>query len=182
MAETNKQKRPYAVVLQVANYIVERLAPACERIEIGGSLRRKKAEVGDIEIVAVPKLNYDLLGEPMKQTQVDDLLMMSFPALRKNGEKYKQFNFMVEGGDIYQVDLFLQPDPATFGANYMIRTGSAEFSHKMVTPKKFGGLMPNDLRVQDARVWRGHECLPTPEEGDLFRLWGMTFVQPEARV
>jgi DNA polymerase/3'-5' exonuclease PolX len=179
MAETNKQKRPYAAVLQVANYIVERLAPACERVEIAGSLRRKKAEVGDIEIVAVPKLNYDLLGEPMKQTQVDDALMGL--AMRKNGEKYKQFD-LTEGLDLYQVDLFLQPDPATWGVNFMIRTGSAEFSKRMVTPKKFGGLMPNDLRVQDARVWRGHECLATPEEGDLFRLWGMTFVAPEARV
>ena len=59
-----KTKRPYSQVLPIAESLVEKLRPACERIEIAGSLRREKAMVGDIEIVAVPRLERDLLGEP----------------------------------------------------------------------------------------------------------------------
>jgi len=38
----------------MAEALVELLAPACERIEIAGSVRRKKLNPNDIEIVAVP--------------------------------------------------------------------------------------------------------------------------------
>jgi len=45
--------------LEEAQVIAEKtkalLAPYCERIEIAGSIRRKKPDVGDIELVAIPK-------------------------------------------------------------------------------------------------------------------------------
>lgn len=183
-----KTGRPYDQVIRVANKLVEYLSPFCQRIEIAGSLRRRKDVINDIEIVAVPTHLTDLFGNPIQATHLDialDDLMKQEKIRHKEpkrwGQKYKAFIVESTAGELYQVDLFL-PSLDTWGCVYMIRTGSAEFSKRMVTPKKFGGLMPNDLRVQDARVWRGNECLPTLEEGDLFRLWGMKFVQPEARV
>ncbi len=45
--------------LEKAKAIAERiktlLEPACERIEIAGSIRRQKPEVGDIELLCIPK-------------------------------------------------------------------------------------------------------------------------------
>ncbi len=41
--------------LEIAEKTKELLAPYCERIEIAGSIRRKKPEVKDIELVAIPK-------------------------------------------------------------------------------------------------------------------------------
>lgn len=173
-----KQKRPHAQVMTVAAALVDRLSPACIRIEIAGSLRRQCAEVGDIEIVAIPRLHVDMFGEPTDRTHVDDLLATWPVELAKNGAKYKQFTLTTNSGSEYQVDLFLQPDPATWGVNFMIRTGSGEFSKRMVTPKRLGGYMPDGFRVQDARVWNGPTVLPTPEERDVFDLWGMAFVEP----
>src|SRR5690606_28750539 len=109
------------------------------RIEIAGSLRRKKEMLGDIEIVAIPILHTNLLGEPLNTSEVDDLLATWPITLHKNGAKYKAFSFEWQPGWTFKVDLFLQPDPATWGYNFMVRTGSAEFSHKMVTPRRFGG-------------------------------------------
>src|SRR3990167_5807145 len=40
----------------VAESILDAWAPACARIEIGGSIRRGKPKPHDIEIVAIPKL------------------------------------------------------------------------------------------------------------------------------
>lgn len=59
-----KKKFPAASAIQVAQSIVAALAPSCQRIEIAGSLRRRKQEVGDIEILYVAKTaeQTDLLG------------------------------------------------------------------------------------------------------------------------
>ena len=35
--------------------ILDILRPLCERVEIAGSIRRKKAEVHDVDIVLIPK-------------------------------------------------------------------------------------------------------------------------------
>src|SRR5215471_6986088 len=51
---SEKRHWPAALARKVAEQLVAELAPRCERIEIAGSLRRGKAEVGDIEILYVP--------------------------------------------------------------------------------------------------------------------------------
>lgn len=174
-------KRPYAQVLHVANTLVTMLHPACHRIEIAGSLRRKKAMVGDIEIVAIPRLHTNLIGEPLDTSEVDDLLAKWPITLHKNGAKYKAFSFEWQPGWTFKVDLFLQPDPATWGYNYMVRTGSADFSKKMVTPQAYGGYKPQGIEIREARVYRSGALLDTPEEADIFKVWGMDFVPPEQR-
>lgn len=78
------------------------------------------------------------------------------------------------------MDLFL-PSVETWGVLYMIRTGSSEFSRRMVTKKSMGGLMPDDLSVADGRVWRNGAALSLPEEADVFALWQMDFVEPRDR-
>ncbi len=49
-------KTPIALSLarNLAERIVTTLSPACERIEIAGSIRRGSSTVGDLEIVAIP--------------------------------------------------------------------------------------------------------------------------------
>lgn len=177
-----KTKRPYAVIHHLADVLVDRLTPACTRIEEAGSLRRKQAEIGDIELIAVPIPVLDLFGQPTGQTQVD-LLLAQWPVeVIKDGEKYKQFIVTTTHGQPVQVDLFLQPDPATWGVNMLIRTGPVNFSRKMVTPKRSGGWMPDAYIVRDARIWLLHEAQETPEEEDVFRLYGLDWIAPEYRL
>lgn len=40
----------------VAAEVVARLGPACERVEVAGSVRRRKAEVKDLEVVFIPRM------------------------------------------------------------------------------------------------------------------------------
>jgi len=176
-----KAKRPYADMRRLADALVDRLSPVCARIEIAGSIRRKQAEIGDIELLAVPFPVLDLFEQPTGQTEVD-LLLAQWPVeVIKNGEKYKQFIVTSTHGHPVQVDLFLQPDPATWGVNMLIRTGPANFSKKMVTPKRSGGWMPDAYTVRDARIWLPYERLETPEEEDIFRLYGLEYIEPEYR-
>lgn len=179
-----KDKRSYEQVRAVAEKLLEKLRPTCERLEIAGSLRRKKAMVGDIEIVAVPKLQRNLFGEETYLSEVDVLLLRWGVQLVLNGHKQKQFILETTKRERYQVDLFLQPDPATWGCNFLIRTGSADFTKWMVTQKSVRGACPNEFYVAGARVFtvKSTEPLDTPEEDDVFRLWGLDFIPPEERV
>lgn len=175
-------KRPYAQVMRVAECLVDSLRPHCHRIEIAGSLRRKKDMVGDIEIVAIPMLHTDLVGDPLDSSEIDDWLVNKPLTLHKNGQRYKQFSFEWQPRWWFKVDLFLQPDPATWGWNFMIRTGSMEFSKKMVVPRRFGGYKPEWATIEGARVWRDGKALETQEEIDVFRLWEMEWIEPKDRV
>ncbi len=179
-----KTETPYADALALADELRARLAPACARIEIAGSLRRQSATVGDIELVAIPRVTFDvnLFGEPVGEPQsaVDAALVdiVGPPdswRWSKNGPAYKQFMY----GPL-EVDLFLV-HPETWGIQFMIRTGNAEFSHWMVSQRKIGGALPSDLRVHEARLWRAGIALPTPEEADVFRAIGLPYVPPPAR-
>lgn len=99
---------------------------------------------------------------------------------------------MVRGGDHYQqydlgickLDLFVT-STEQWGVIFTLRTGSAEFSHNLVTPKPYGGKMPEGMFIQDGRLWSriaGHcVSMVTLEEKDLFRAMGLEWVEPERR-
>lgn len=172
-----KTKIPLAVARDVANQLVEQLTDACKRIEVAGSIRRCRLEVGDLEIVAIPTVElYDLTDSWLSS----GVIRHTDP--RRWGSRLRSFRLAVKGlEDDVQVDLFLQPDPATWGVNMLLRTGSAEFSRKMVTKRSAGGFMPDHFRIYDARVWAGARLLETPEEETIFELWGMDYVLPPQR-
>ncbi len=155
----------------LANRIHADLAPFCNRIEIAGSVRRRKPEgIKDVEIVCIPKTQpvTDMFGT---QTGTVSLLENALPTLYriwnawtiKNGEKYKQILF--PGGA--KLDLFIVT-PETWGYQFAIRTGPADYSHWLVTPRRYGGALPGYLTVKDARLWNGSKPLDTSEEEYFF--------------
>ncbi len=168
-------KTPLAAARQTAEYIANTLAPFCDRIEIAGSIRRGRPQVGDIELVALPRRPVDLFGVPQLDTDtaLDQFLAEKQVPLIKNGRKYKQFKY-----GRYTVDLFLPESPAHWGSIYTIRTGSHEFNMwimntraRQVGVRFVGGLL---------YTW-GRELIPTPEEEDVFAALQMGFVPPERR-
>jgi len=174
-----KRRLPYDRAMGLAEKLVKQLEDGCERVEIAGSLRRHCPAVGDIEIVVVPRLipERDLFKNITRYHNVlDEVLRGMGVRLIKDGLKYKQFPF----GEL-MCDLFIQPDPATWGVNFTLRTGSRDFSRWLVTPVQLGGAMPAGMYCRDARIWRGLEALETPEEVDVFQVLGLAWIGPEQR-
>lgn len=168
----SKIKLPLAQAEVLASKIVTVLSPGCSRIEIAGSVRRLRPEVGDIEIVCIPKQYTDLFGAAVGSV-LDMVLFNLIETGRllpgdKNGERYKTFYTGLAG---VKLDLFITT-PEQWGVNFTIRTGPAEFSQRLVTQRDKGGLLPSDLRVSGARVWRGAEALDTCEERKVFEVIG----------
>lgn len=176
-----KTKMPYEDALRLAEEVKDTLSIGCERIEIAGSLRRKKAEIGDIELVAIPVLldgAMDLFGIPVGQISMLDMVVSNNYRVIKGDKKYKQLDL-----GTCMCDLFIQPDPATWGVNMMIRTGSADFSRWMVTDRRQGGAKPGYLHFQEGRIYDRIHAEPrsTPEEADVFRVLGIEWIEPEKR-
>ena len=176
-------RRPFDRVYAVALALKRRFAPVCTRIEMVGCLRRKCPTVGDIAFILIPRRDGDLFGNRVGRSRVDVLLegWGEFITILTDGDKHKRFTFYTVGGVLYTVSLFIQSDAKTWGVNMMRRTGPPEFSKNMLMRRWYGGLMPNDLSWMHSRVFRHGVMLETPEEGDVFKLWGMRYIKPEDR-
>jgi DNA polymerase IV (family X) len=175
--------------------------PACERILIAGSIRRKKPQVKDIELVAIPDLTIAVprprleFGKPepvlhktMLDSLIHDLVLRNEIVIEKSGERYKKFTLKRES---ISVDLFLVLPPATWGVQFVIRTGPFDFSHWIVSRQKNGGALPNGFRVQGGAVWHGEHETKTLEdevligfdtEKDFLEFLGLGWIEPSERV
>ncbi len=158
-------------VRPVADKLVELLAPACERIEIAGSLRRGKKLVGDIELVLIDKVverpSSDLFGTPVKRSLLGPILVQleDDGKLVKvmGGDKMKKYRIATVKRELH-VDMFIV-DPRGWGNQLAIRTGPSGFSAKMVTPRHKGGLLGSSYAVQGGLVWRSRSDLHPPTDG-----------------
>ena len=176
----------------LAHRIKTELSPACERIEIAGSIRRETYTVGDIEIVAIPKLIPDmeaqlsLFGDPPKLVSGLDILIEmllkkknNFRRGDKNGPVHKNFgiDYGNEESDI-TLDLFLC-DRENWGFIYALRTGPADYNQAWVTQKRKGGLLPDRYSFSGGRLYKDGLIQFAPEEKDVFDLIGGMIPAPD---
>lgn len=170
---------------EIAQNICSQLAPYCHRIEIAGSIRRLKPEVKDIEIVCIPVTERVKTGlfdmDESYATEVNPEFIRIVNSWEKiKGEptgKYTQRK-LPEG---INLDLFIA-NKYNWGLIYAIRTGSAEYSHKVLAAgwvkrgwKSIDGML---CQYGEGGIWTP---IKTPEEKDLFDLIGVKMVSPEKR-
>lgn len=154
--------------LQIANKLKALLAPHCHRIEIAGSIRRKKPEVKDIEIVAIPKpYNVGLFANGIAT------IINQWPKVKGDLPcKYTQ-RILPEG---IKLDLFFA-EPGNWGYIFAIRTGSAEYSHEVLAR----GWVAHGYKGKDGWLTFNGRPIHLPEEKDLIKRCGVKFVPPEMR-
>lgn len=161
---------PLAQAEAIAARVVEQLAPHCLCIDVAGSIRRRRPTIGDIEVVCIPE-PYDTT--PLFRSGFA-LVVEQWPKVK--GElpcRYTQ-RVLPEG---IKLDLFMV-DGRGYGLQLAIRTGSAQWSHKVLASawvragfRSEGGLLRNQ---QDQIVF-------TPTEKVLFDLIGLPWVDPADR-
>lgn len=186
----------YDMALPLAEKLQALLAPGCKRIEIAGSVRRQKADPGDIELVAIPDMRppRPLFGYKGCTTTLDFILaglergddeaICLHPIL--GGPKYKKYWVSLDGGisQCIKLDLFLCTPPSDWGVEFLIRTGPSEFSHWLVSPRYVGGGMPNGYHCEGNRIvaYDDGTYIPCPEEIDLLRFCGLDWIEPKNRI
>jgi DNA polymerase/3'-5' exonuclease PolX len=164
----------YNDALEIASGLLDKLSPFMERIRIAGSVRRKKPEVKDIELVVTPAIaGYDLFEKPIYY----DLNPSAFGRPIKAGPRYKQIE-LPEG---INLDLFIVLPPAQWGVIFALRTGPAELSKLLVTQRRYGGYLPSWAKVKDGGVYGQYGLILMPEEEDFLKFCGLEGVAPEYR-
>ena len=189
-----KSRIPLAQAEPIAREALALLAPACHRIEIAGSIRRRRPDVADVELVAVPRLEpiLDLFGEQRgerdalhalcRQLLLDGVLSHrpDKNGVQSFGSKSKRVVYHGQAGTL-PLDLFAVTDGAQWGAIFTIRTGPWLFAKRLVTPRLYGGYMPMGMRESEGALWDGARLVETPEETDFFAALGVAWLPPERR-
>lgn len=163
--------------LSAATKLAERvraeLAPHCDQIEIAGSIRRRRPECGDIDLVCLPKTGGK--AEIVARCQQTARLV-------KHGEQYVVF----ELSNGFQLDLWFAhsgggdlfaPEPSNWGALLLARTGSAAHNIHVCTVAHTKGLHFNPHRGLERR---GAVVASETEEA-IFAALGLDFIAPERR-
>lgn len=153
--------------------IADTLTPFCAQIEIAGSIRRRRENVNDIDLVVLPKPGQiAALRERVKRSTTTIL----------DGEE----NLIIRLANCFQLDIFIaRPEtsdlltttPTNFGALLLTRTGSKEHNIFLCqTATRLGrkyqpyrGVLENDVLLASAT------------EMEIFTALGLPFIAPEKR-
>jgi len=169
---------PAEVARAVARKIVEELRPACDRIEIAGSLRRGNPAVHDIDLVLLPKTSsneFSLGGSTLLEELLEHLVERGSLASVRGKDKVKCFVATKTG---IPIDLYVAR-PETWTTLLLIRTGSKEHNIRLAQRAKELGMK---LRASGDGIEDGHgNVLKVDAEEDVFRILGLPYLAPEDR-
>lgn len=194
-------RRPLASALAVADAFTRLFAPACSRVEIAGSIRRRCPTVGDVELVAIPRETeavsaagqaglfgptmekqsaaWRVLDDLRRESRVEPFAVVDGVRVPLDDRRWREKRLPGAARMLRLwlprpelcVDLFLTT-PESWGPILAVRTGSAEFSSAVVAYAKHAGR----VRVHDARVW---PVIARPADGaDAVRLDDGTWLGP----
>jgi DNA polymerase/3'-5' exonuclease PolX len=188
-----KQKFPRAEALKVAEQIRAILAPHTSRIEIAGSIRRKRPEVGDVELLYVPKVSMspaDLFGEESLSVDhaaqaIEAMLAAGVLAKRKDingrycwGAKNRLAVHIQSG---IPVDLFSTTEPNWY-VSLVIRTGGKQTNLQLTTRANLRGYSLEAYGSGYRNVADRELFYAMLSEDDVFRFVGLRCLPPEKRL
>jgi len=183
-----KIKFPRSEAIDVAREIVEALKPVCHKLIVAGSLRRRKQEVGDVEILYIPMLSEvaDGLFDKRSVNEADEaiisLLRCGIIHPRVNcrgtiswGLKNKYARHRASG---IPVDLFMATERNWF--NYLVcRTGSAESNIRLASSAQKKGWKWHPYR--DGFTNESGDLVRAESEHQVFSLAGLPYLEPWKR-
>jgi len=144
----------------IAKNFLSKIKEFCERIEIAGSIRRKKPEVNDIDIVLIPRQREHLIQRIRKISRVE-----------VQGKKLMRTEY-----SNVQIDVYFATEE-TWGILLLVRTGSKEHNIKLCQHAINTGMKLSSEKglMKDSKV------IASRTEEEIFQGLGMGYVKPEER-
>ena len=183
---TTKIRHPLALAEVAADSLVRQLEDSCQKITVAGSIRRRRSDVGDIELLCVPKpsgldlFGRQVLGDNQLDRRCRELIEAGILGYRPNRVGAVTFGpqnkLLVHRPTGIPVDVF-STEASNWGMALVVRTGPAGFNTWMM--KRFRQLQM--LGHAYGGVSRDGEELPCPTEELVFELMEWPWVRPEDR-
>lgn len=183
----------YSTAKDIAVETGYKIIEYCDKLNIAGSIRRKKSDVKDIEIVCCPKHEdvLDLFGKKegaLLSPEFSKAVMGLGKVIKgKPHGRYMQIDL----GKI-KLDLFM-PELKDYYRQFAIRTGSDDYSKLIANSWQRLGWCGSDRglrRISDC-VLRGHSDWHCVRDGELPPVWEseqhffdwlkMNFIKPQNR-
>ncbi len=160
---------------RLADRVMTALRPLVVRIEVVGSVRRRRTYVRDIELLLEPRMiEIDLFGTLAPDVAPIRSALEQLGTWVKGGERMIQITDVGHAG--MSVDVYLCHPPAQWGSLLAIRTGPTDLGHEAMTRVR-----EKKLRHEYGHLVRGSEVIPTPTEEDFFAAVGLECVPPAER-
>jgi len=156
----------------LADQIVHAIEHLCDpgKIQVVGSIRRKRSEVHDIDIVLIPQSwMWNTIIQRLKNTMLADVI--------KAGPELVTLKIPRSTlTETIQVDIY-KARPETWGVLLLIRTGSKEHNIKLCSRAKSMGLMLSAAQgvIKDGKV------IASRTEEEIFAALGLAYVEPKDR-
>jgi len=138
-------------------------AAGVEEIAIAGSYRRRAETVGDVDILAAAEKSQAVMDRFVRFDDVDKVL----------AEGETKSSVLLRGG--LQVDLRVV-EPKSFGAALHYFTGSKAHN---IAVRLMG--VKRGLKVNEYGVFRGKKTIAGRTEEEIYKLFGMPWIEPELR-
>ena len=149
---------------RIAESIIKRLNPYCERIQVAGSVRRRKPQVNDIDFVLIPSDPWNLHHE---------ILGLSHGRAKLSGGKITRIKV-----NSTQVDFYFA-DKETWFTLLLIRTGSKENNIRLCSIAKKKGW--HLAASGDGLFNENGQRIAGDTEKSIYGALGLPFQPPERR-
>lgn len=172
------RRLPFHEAYELARQVSLELGPTVDELKCVGSVRRQRPTVGDIEFLARPLFQHDLLGgspEPIIEPIRD--AMHRLGTWKKGRDRLMVVTNLL-GVEGLQLDLYLQHPPSSWGSLLAIRTGPRELGRYCVTRMRARGYRHDQGHVRKIGT---EELVPTDTEEQFFELAGVPCVPPRER-
>ncbi len=166
LLKEGKERKPLYVALAVAKGFIEELKKMkeIEKIEVAGSLRRKKDTVKDIDILVTSPAPSKVMEKFVHLETVKEVLAKGETKSSVISKEYSM-----------QVDLRVVTKES-FGSALMYFTGSKQFNIK------FRQLaIKNNYKINEYGVFRQNKKVAGESEEEIFSLMKMQYIPPELR-
>ncbi|MGZ5470004.1 MAG: helix-hairpin-helix domain-containing protein, partial [Candidatus Aminicenantales bacterium] len=165
VTERGPERFKRAVAEQIVTPLFEDLekVKGVEKIAIAGSYRRSAETVGDVDILAAAEKSADIMDRFIHYDDVSKIL----------AEGETKASVLLRGG--LQVDLRVVP-PESFGAALHYFTGSKAHN---IAVRLMG--VKRKLKVNEYGVFRGKKMIAGRTEEEIYKLFGMPYIEPELR-
>ena len=179
----------YPDALGYAVHIHDWLLPFCSQIEVAGSIRRRRSNPNDIDVVAIPRVavETDLLGDAVTTRN-----LLWEELVRHVSESHGRVATICGGkapGELislknekFQLDVFFA-EKKTWATRLILRTGSKEHNIWLAKRAKTRGLQWNPARglfCQELAAENNLDSAPiyVASEKEFYGALGLPFIEP----